>query len=62
MEECRSTWQMWHVRAEVQRQVRTADVSVDRASVLVDLLVDEVLDRRSVALAAPADIEEPEPF
>ena len=28
---------------------------------MVDLLVDEVLDRRSVALAAPADrIEEPE--
>jgi conjugative relaxase-like TrwC/TraI family protein len=57
MEECRSTWQMWHVRAEVERQVRTADVRVE----LVDLLVDEVLDRRSVALAAPADnIEEPE--
>ena len=32
-----------------------------RPSALVDLLVDEVLDRRSVALAAPADnIEEPE--
>ena len=60
MEECRSTWQMWHVRAEVQRQVRTADVPVDRASVLVNLLVDEVLDRRSVALVAPADIEEPD--
>jgi conjugative relaxase-like TrwC/TraI family protein len=26
MEQSRSTWQMWHVRAEVQRQVRTADV------------------------------------
>ena len=24
MEESRSTWQMWHVRAEAQRQVRTA--------------------------------------
>ena len=60
MEKCRSTWQMWHVRAEVERQVRTADVRVDRASLLVDLLVDEVLDHRSVALAAPADnIEEP---
>ena len=33
----------------------------DHAAALVDLLVDEVLDRRSVALAAPADnIEEPE--
>jgi conjugative relaxase-like TrwC/TraI family protein len=61
MEDCRSTWQMWHVRAEVERQVRMADVPVERASVLVDLLVDEVLDRRSVALAAPADnIDEPD--
>jgi AAA domain len=36
-------------------------VPIERAGVLVDLLVDEVLDRRSVALAAPADnIDEPE--
>jgi hypothetical protein len=61
MEECRSTWQMWHVRAEAQRQVRTTGVSAERASALVDLLVDEVLGRRSVALAAPYDyIEEPD--
>jgi conjugative relaxase-like TrwC/TraI family protein len=61
MEESRSTWQMWHVRAEVQRQVRTADVPIERANVLVDLLVDEVLDRRSVALVSPHDgIEDPE--
>ena len=53
MEESRSTWQMWHVRAEAQRQVRTVDLPAERASALVDLLVDEVLDRRSVALAAP---------
>jgi AAA domain/TrwC relaxase len=63
IEASRSTWQMWHVRAEVERQVRTADVSAERAGVLVDLLVDEVLDRRSVPLLAPADnIEEPEPL
>ena len=61
MEASRSTWQMWHVRAEAQRQVRTIDVPSEHATALVDLLVDEVLDRRSVALAAPADnIEEPE--
>ena len=54
MEASRSTWQMWHVRAEAQRQVRTIDVPAERAAALVDLLVDEVLDRRSVALAAPA--------
>jgi hypothetical protein len=52
---------MWHVRAEAQRQVRTINVPAEQAAALVDLLVDEVLDRRSVALAAPADrVEEPE--
>jgi hypothetical protein len=61
LEKSRSTWQTWHVRAEAQRQVRAADAPVNRASVLVDLLVDEVLERRSVALAAADDnIEEPE--
>jgi conjugative relaxase-like TrwC/TraI family protein len=55
MEASRSTWQMWHVRAEALRQVRTIDVPAEHAPALVDLLVDEVLDRRSVALAAPAD-------
>ena len=60
MEETRSTWQMWHVRAEAQRHVRTVDVPAEQANTLVDLLVDEVLEHRSVALAAPPDgIEEP---
>jgi ATP-dependent exoDNAse (exonuclease V) alpha subunit len=54
-------WQMWHVRAEAQRQVRIADVPVGQTTALVDLLVDEVLDARSVALAAPGDgIDEPQ--
>jgi conjugative relaxase-like TrwC/TraI family protein len=61
MENSRSTWQMWHVRAEAQRQIRTADLPPERASVLVDLLADEVLDARSMALAAPRDgIDEPQ--
>jgi ATP-dependent exoDNAse (exonuclease V) alpha subunit len=61
MEASRSTWQMWHVRSEAQRQVRATGVTAERASTLVDLLVEEVLDRRSVALVAPADkIEEPD--
>jgi hypothetical protein len=60
MEDSRSTWQIWHVRAEAQRQVRTIDMPADHAAALVDLLVDEVLDRRCVALVAPADnVEEP---
>jgi ATP-dependent exoDNAse (exonuclease V) alpha subunit len=61
IEASRSAWQMWHVRAEAQRQVRTAGVTAQRTGALVDLLVDEVLDRRSIALAAPHDgIEEPD--
>jgi conjugative relaxase-like TrwC/TraI family protein len=60
MEASRSTWQMWHVRAEAQRQVRTTGVTAQRASALVDLLVDEVLDRRSVPLVADDHFEEPE--
>jgi hypothetical protein len=61
IEASRSTWQMWHVRAEAQRQVRTIDVPAEHAAALVDLLVAEVLDHRSIALAAPYDgIEEPE--
>jgi conjugative relaxase-like TrwC/TraI family protein len=60
MEETRSTWQMWHVRAEAQRHVRGVGVPAEQANPLVDLLVDEVLQHRSVALAAPPDgIEEP---
>jgi conjugative relaxase-like TrwC/TraI family protein len=59
-EETRSTWPIWHVHAEAQRHVRTIDVPAGQANPLVDLLVDEVLQHRSVALAAPPDgIEEP---
>jgi hypothetical protein len=61
MEKTRSTWQMWHVRAEAQRQIRTIDVPAEHAAALVDLLVDEVLDHRCIAIAAPPDgIEEPD--
>jgi conjugative relaxase-like TrwC/TraI family protein len=61
MEQTRSTWQMWHVRAEAQRQVPTVDLGAEQANTLLDLLVKEVLEHRSVALAAPPDgIEEPD--
>ena len=32
MEEHRSTWQMWHVRAEAQRHVRGVEVPPERVS------------------------------
>jgi conjugative relaxase-like TrwC/TraI family protein len=53
MEERRSTWQTWHVRAEAQRQVRGTEVPTGQVDRLVDLLVGEVLDTRSVSLARP---------
>ena len=61
MEDSRPTWQMWHVRAEAERQIRTINLPAEQANTLVELLVDEVLDYRSIALTAPPDgIEEPE--
>src|SRR5450631_1464398 len=61
MEARRSTWQIWHVRAEAQRQVRGAEVPTGQVERVVDLLVGEVLDARSVSLARPEPgIVEPE--
>jgi hypothetical protein len=61
MEETRSTWQMWHVHAEAQRHVRAVDMPAEHANTLVDLIVGEVLQHRSVALAAAPDgIDEPD--
>jgi hypothetical protein len=60
MEERRSTWQIWHVRAEAQRFIRAGDVPTTEANRLVDLLVDEVLNRRSISLARPDGIAEPQ--
>jgi limonene-1,2-epoxide hydrolase len=56
----RSTWQSWHVRAEAQRQVRAAAAPTEKVDQLVELLVTEVLQTRSVALTRPDDgISEP---
>ena len=60
MEERRSTWQTWHVRAEAQRQVRALQLRAAQSERLVDLLVGDVLGNRSVSLARPNDgITEP---
>jgi AAA domain/TrwC relaxase len=60
MEERRSTWQIWHVRAEAQRQVRALQLQAEQSERLVDLLVGEVLGNLSVSLARPDDgITEP---
>ena len=60
VEEHRSTWQSWHVRAEAQRHVRAAEIAIDKVDQLVVLVVAEVLKTRSVSLARPAEsISEP---
>jgi hypothetical protein len=53
IEERRSTWQSWHVRAEALRQVRVAEVPSKIVDRLVDDVVAEVLNLRSVSLARP---------
>jgi DNA primase catalytic core len=59
VEEHRSTWQIWHVRAEAQRSIRSAEVPQAEASQLIDPLVHKVLNDRSVSLARPDTIVEP---
>src|SRR5215213_10005547 len=60
VEERRSTWQSWHVRAEAQRHVRAADIATDKVEQLVALLVADVLQTRSVSLTRPdKNISEP---
>ena len=58
MEGRRATWQIWHVHAEAQRQVRTAlgpgRIPTNQIDTIVDLLVSEVLDGRSISLARRA--------
>jgi conjugative relaxase-like TrwC/TraI family protein len=55
MEEHRSTWQVWHVQAEAQRQIRAANLTTDRPDQLVDLLVAEVLNNRSMPISSSDD-------
>jgi conjugative relaxase-like TrwC/TraI family protein len=63
MEEHRSTWQVWHVRAEAQRQIRAANLATDTVDQLIDLLVAEVLNTRSIPLTSTDDaIAEPVPL
>jgi limonene-1,2-epoxide hydrolase len=61
VEEHRSTWQTWHVRAEAQRHIRAVQAPTNEVDQLVELLVADVLQTRSVILTRPDDgIGEPE--
>ena len=52
VEEHRSTWQSWHIRAEAQRRVRAAEVETDKVDQLVELVVAEVLQTGSMSLSS----------
>src|SRR5665811_1887415 len=56
----RATWQIWHVRAEAQRQVRDVEVPADRMAEVVEWVVDDVIGRLSVDLSPDLDpVSEP---
>ena len=60
LEARRATWQVWHVRAEAQRQVRDVAVPADRLAEVVEWVVDDVLGRLSISLSPDVDpISEP---
>ncbi|HMQ67044.1 MAG TPA: MobF family relaxase, partial [Arachnia sp.] len=60
VEQERSTWQGWHVRAEALRQARAAGVSTELLDRVVETLVDLALETRSLRLAKDDPIEEPD--
>ena len=61
LQESRSTWQVWHVRAEAQRRVRAAELAPHQVEAVVDRLVERVLHARSVRITQPLDdVAEPE--
>ena len=50
----RSTWQVWHVRAEADRQIRPATLTATDIGTVLDLVVDAALDA-SVRLSPAGD-------
>jgi conjugative relaxase-like TrwC/TraI family protein len=60
VESRRATWQVWHLRAEAQRQVREVAVPADRVAEVVEWIVDDAIGRLSVNLTPDVDpIPEP---
>ena len=60
LEQERSTWQVWHVRAEAERQVRAAGIAPALIERVVDTLVDLAIETRSVPLSIVDPIVEPD--
>ncbi|WP_207006014.1 MobF family relaxase [Nocardioides aromaticivorans] len=60
VESRRATWQVWHLRAEAQRQVRGAAVPANRVAEVVEWIVDDAVGRLSINLTPELDpIAEP---
>lgn len=59
LEESRSTWQVWHVRAEAERQVRAIDVDPAQVDALVEQVTAAAVGTGSVPLSARAEVEVP---
>ena len=56
----RSTWQIWHVRAEALRRVRAANLPAEHVDAAVDLVTEHTLRTASVRLSVESDgIDEP---
>ena len=60
LEASRATWQVWHVRAEAERQARAARVPLAQLDDVIGRLVRHVLDDLSVRLDVPDGVGEPE--
>lgn len=51
----RSTWQVWHIRAEALRAARAAEIPADAVDAVVDQLVSTALHHHSVQLQRGGD-------
>ncbi|MFK5582448.1 MobF family relaxase [Serinicoccus sp. LYQ131] len=60
LEGSRATWQVWHVRAETLRQLRTAQVPMARLGEYQREVERWVLGRFSVPVGVPPELGEPE--
>jgi DNA primase catalytic core len=60
-EESRATWNVWHLLAEAQRQVRRAGIARDDVDRAVDQVVEAAISR-SVRLGVDDPISEPPPL
>lgn len=61
VEESRATWNVWHLLAEAQRQVRRAGISREDVTQAVDQVVEAAISR-SVRLGVDDPISEPPPL